>query len=183
MPTLRLVVYFLTAAGLCLGSSAVGQQGSLNLPPPILTIDQDRLFAETRAGESLNAELEEKAAVLAEQNSRIESELIERERALTDQRASLPPDEFRALADEFDTDVQRIRAEQDEKARQITRERETARQQFVGDAAGIISGIVRERGALVVLDRRDVFLSADRIDITDEAIERINAVAEENGLE
>jgi len=102
---------------------------------------------------------------------------------LTDQRASLPPDEFRALADEFDTDVQRIRAEQDEKARLITRERETARQQFVGDAAGIISGIVRERGALVVLDRRDVFLSADRIDITDEAIERINAVAEERGLE
>ena len=35
-----------------------------------------------------------------------------------------------------------------------------------------------ERGALIVLDRRDVFLSADRIDITDEAIERVNANAD-----
>ena len=179
----RLVVCLIAMAGIGLTVPAVGQDASLSLPPPILTIDQDRLFAETRPGESVNAELEAKAAALAEENSRIEAELIGRERALTDQRPSLPPDEFRALADEFDADVQRIRAEQDEKARQITQERETARQQFVGDVAGIISGIVRERGALVVLDRRDVFLSADRIDITDEAIDRINAAADQRGVE
>ena len=183
MPTGRLVVCLIAMAGLCLGSPAPGQDNSLSLPPPILTIDQDRIFAETRPGESVNAELEEKTTALAEENSRIEAELIDREKSLTDQRPSLPPDEFRALADAFDTDVQRIRAEQDEKARLITQERETARQQFIGDVAGIISGIVRERGALVVLDRRDVFLSADRIDITDEAIERINAAADERGAE
>ncbi|MGI9395835.1 MAG: OmpH family outer membrane protein, partial [Boseongicola sp.] len=109
----RLVVCLIAVAGLSLGLPAAGQDGSLSLPPPILTIDQDRLFAETRPGESLISELEEKTVALAEENSRIESELIERERALTDQRPSLPPDEFRALADEFDVDVQRIRAEQD----------------------------------------------------------------------
>ena len=175
MPARAFAVFASAIALFVFGLSASAQEGSLNLPPPILTIDQDRLFAETRPGETLNAELEAKAAVLADENSRIEAELIGRERELTDQRPTLPPDEFRALADEFDADVQRIRAEQDEKARQIARERETARQQFVNDVAGIISGIVRERGALVVLDRRDVFLSADRIDITDEAILRINA--------
>ncbi|MGI9393174.1 MAG: OmpH family outer membrane protein [Boseongicola sp.] len=179
MPVCRLVVCLIAVAGLGLGSPGVGQEGSLSLPPPILTIDQDRLFAETLPVETVNAELEEKTTALAEENSRIEAALIDRERTLTEKRPSLPPDEFRALADEFDVDVQRIRAEQDEKARQITQERETARQQFVADVAGIISGIVRERGALVVLDRRDVFLSADRIDITDEAILRINAVSEE----
>ncbi|MGI9389061.1 MAG: OmpH family outer membrane protein [Boseongicola sp.] len=176
----RLVVSLIAVAGLCLGSPAAGQDGSLSLPPPILTIDQDRLFAETLSGETVNAELEEKTAALGEENSRIEAALIDRERALTEQRPSLPPDEFRALADEFDVDVQRIRAEQDEKAREITQESETARQQFLSGVAGIISGIVRERGALVVLDRRDVFLSADRIDITDEAIVRINAATEES---
>ena len=34
---------------------------------------------------------------------------------------------------------------------------------------------MRERGAVIVLDLRDVFLSADQIDITEEAIERVNA--------
>ncbi len=38
----------------------------------------------------------------------------------------------------------------------------------------VLSDLVRERGAVVVLDRRDVFLSADAIDITDEAIARLN---------
>ena len=46
------------------------------------------------------------------------------------------------------------------------------------DIAALISEIVRERGALIVLDRRDVFLSADRIDITDDAIARINAASD-----
>ena len=34
---------------------------------------------------------------------------------------------------------------------------------------------------MVILDRRNVFLSADRIDITEEAIRRINAAATEAG--
>ncbi len=180
MPVARLVAGLVVGASLWLGAPASAQEGSFNIPPPILTIDQDRLFAETGPGETVNAELESRAAALAEENTLIEAELIEREQALTDQRPSLPPDEFRALADEFDVDVQRIRAEQDEKARVLNRERETARLNFVGDVAGIISGIVRERGALVVLDRRDVFLSADSIDITNEAIVRINEAAEES---
>jgi Skp family chaperone for outer membrane proteins len=36
-------------------------------------------------------------------------------------------------------------------------------------------GVVRERNAAVILDRRNVFLSAESVDITQEAIERIDA--------
>ena len=151
---------------------------TLSVPPPVLTIDQDRLVSETLAGASITADLEERATTLAEENAAIEAELIARERELTELRPSLTPEEFRRLADDFDVDVQRIRAEQDEKARVVNEARETARQAFLQEAAGVISGIVRERGALVVLDRRDVFLSADSVDITDEAIRRINAARE-----
>ncbi|MCG6882567.1 MAG: OmpH family outer membrane protein [Silicimonas sp.] len=145
---------------------------------PVLTIDQDRLFAETRLGAETLAELERQAQDLAAENTRIENELIAKERELTDLRATLAPEEFRAMADAFDERVQQLRAEQDEKARLLNRGREEARTEFFSETAVILSGIVREKGALVVIDRRDVFLSADRIDITDEAIERINAASE-----
>lgn len=141
---------------------------------PVLTIDQDRLFAETRLGAEQSAEWERQAQELAAENTEIENALIAEESALTEQRATLPPDEFRALADAFDVRVQALRAEQDEKARQLNRQREEARTSFFSEIATILSEIVREKGAVVVIDRRDVFLSADRIDITDEAIERIN---------
>lgn len=160
-----------------LAAPAHAQEASLSLPPPILTIDQDRLFQETGLGLRATEAIEAEAAALASENSQIEQDLVRRELELTEQRESLPAQEFRVLADAFDQDVQRIRTEQDDKARELNRMREAARQDFFDEVAGIISDIVRERGALVVLDRRDVFLSADRIDITDEAIARVNAAA------
>lgn len=162
-----------------LGAGPVwAQDSSLSIPPPILTIDQDRLFAETGRGLEVSEELEAQAAALARENEEIESALIAEELSLTEQRATLSVEEFKLLADAFDAKVQRIRAEQDQKARAINVAGDEARQQFFNDIAALISEIVRERGALIVLDRRDVFLSADRIDITDDAIARINAASD-----
>lgn len=155
-------------------AASVAAQDTLNIPPPILTIDQDRLFSETRFGSRASDELENRARALAAENAGIEAELIRREGELTELRAELTPEVFRERANAFDADVQRIRLEQDDKARELNKARDEVRQEFFNEIAGIISDIVRERGALVVIDRRDVFLSADRIDITDAAIERIN---------
>lgn len=165
----------LLAAILCLSAPAIAQTTS-----PILTIDQDRLYSETRIGAETLEELETQARELASENQSIESALIAEELELTEKRAGLSPEEFRVLANAFDERVQKLRAEQDEKGRQLNRLREEAQGQFLRDNAGIISEIVRARGALLVIDRRDVFLSADSIDITDEAIRRIN---EENASE
>ncbi len=160
------------AAFLLLFSSVelVAQQAS-----PVLTIDRDRLLAETQSGSETIAELERLAQALAAENAEIESALIAEESALTEQRATLPSEEFRQLADAFDERVQQLRAEQDEKARQLNRQREEAPTQFFNEVAPILSEIVREKGAVVVIDLRDVFLSVRGIDITDEAIARINA--------
>lgn len=159
--------------------AAAQQQTSLELPPPILTVNQDRLLAETRSGAAALEQFGADADVLAEENAAIEAELIRQERELTQERDSLEPEVFRERADAFDARVRAIRSEQDEKARDLTARREQSRQAFFNEIAGIISNIVREKGALVVLDRRDVFLSADSIDITDEAIRRINEAAGE----
>ena len=144
----------------------------------ILVIDQDRLFAETQLGSLAREELELRAQVLAEENKKIEAELIAREQELTALRPTMDAQDFRALADEFDQRVERLRSEQDEKARELNRAGELARQNFFQQVAGVISQIVVEKGAVVVIDRRNVFLSADRIDLTDEAIARVNELSE-----
>ncbi|NND17788.1 MAG: OmpH family outer membrane protein [Silicimonas sp.] len=160
-----------------LGAGAQDLQ-KIEIQSPILVIDQDRLFSETQLGTEALRALEARERTLATENQTIETELIERERELTELRPTMTPDEFRGLADEFDTRVETIREEQDEKARELTRAREDARQDFFQNVAGIISEIVREKGAVAVIDRRAVFLSANSIDITDEAIRRVNATDE-----
>lgn len=162
---------------IAIGTGATAQDQNVTISP-ILTIDQERLFAETRLGLRSARAIEDEAEALAEENRRIEEELRAEELSLTQRRAETTPEEFAELADAFDQKVQRIRAEQDAKVRAIAQMQEEARQSFLVEVGDILSGLVRERGAVVILDRRDVFLSADIIDITDEAIARINSAAD-----
>jgi len=168
---------------MCFGAQAIAQDTEA-AASRILTVDQDRLFLETRLALRGTAAIEAEALALAEENRRIEDELGAEERQLTDRREGLTPEEFTALADAFDEKVQRIRAEQDAKARALSARQEAARQAFFVEIGGILSDIVRERDADIVLDRRNVFLSADRVDITDEVIARVNALTDDdNGSE
>ena len=111
---------------------------------------------------------------MAAENRQIEGELTVEERTLTDRRATMTPDEFRAAADAFDAKVTEIRQTQDAKLRAIGRLQETERQRFFAAAFPVIGEVVRSRGAVAVLDSRAIFLAADAIDITDILIERID---------
>jgi Skp family chaperone for outer membrane proteins len=168
-----IVAAWLLGAGAAFAQAQPAPQ--VELPPPVLTIDADRLLAESAFGRALAAEVDAAAQALAEENRRIEAELLAEEKDLTERRAMMSPDEFRPMADAFDEKVQRLRTEQDEKERALADLREEGRQRFFREAVPVLSEIVREQGALVLLDRRDVFLSADAIDITDVAIARIDA--------
>lgn len=145
---------------------------------PVLVIDQERLFAESQLGAAALSEIEDAALALAAENRQIEAELLQEERDLTVRRTEVTPEEFSALANAFDEKVRRLREEQDTKSRALAISREEARQAFFGDVGGILSAIARERGAVVMLERRQVFLSVDLIDVTDEAIQRVNDAIE-----
>lgn len=163
--------------GLCLSgpNGSVHAQTTFEVAPPIVVLDRDRLFQETQFGRAILSDLEQRASELAQENRVIEQELSDEEQALTDQRPELSIDAFRELADAFDEKVQKFRAEQDAKARAVQQLSETSQQDFIEQVLPILAEVLRERGALVVMDRRDVFLSADSIDITNEAIARIDA--------
>lgn len=167
-----LATVFLLALAAALPAAA--QDQSRQFSSPILTIDSERVFRSTNVGKQVSAEIEAKFADLAAENRAIEAELQQEELDLTERRAELPADEFRALADAFDEKVQRIRNEQDSKQREIQDLQETEQQGFLDRIAPILSQIGSRFGAVAVLERRTVLLSAEGIDITDEAIERIN---------
>lgn len=170
---LTLALILATSAPL-FGAGRAGAQDATPLPPPVLTLDQERLFAQSRAAGQISDEIERRSAELAAENRRIEAELSAEELDLTERRETLPPDEFRALADAFDAKVERLRTEQDAKERDLQRLREEERQNFLRRITPILTQLARERGALVILERRTVILSADTIDVTDAAIERID---------
>jgi Skp family chaperone for outer membrane proteins len=141
---------------------------------PILTLDQDRFFIESRFGRAtLDREAQETAALEAE-NTRIEQELIAEEQSLTELRKTLTAEEFAERARAFDEKVERIRDEQDAKARDLTQARDGERQAFLRVAVPVLGELMAEKGAVVIVDKASVILSLTAIDITDEAIARVD---------
>ncbi|EYD77266.1 Outer membrane protein H precursor [Rubellimicrobium mesophilum DSM 19309] len=142
---------------------------------PILTIDVDRLVAETRYGQRLGQDLKTQEEALAAENRRIEAELTAEESSLTERRPTMEVAAFRAEAEAFDAKVQRIRAEQDAKEQALSGAVNEGRTEFLNAATPVLAQLMIDRGAAVILQRRDVFLGASLIDITDEAVAAIDA--------
>ena len=166
------VLILLAAACLIQGGPLAAQEEPAST---ILTLDQDRLFLESDFGRAAMAREEAATQALEAENKRIEAELVAEEQALTELRKSLPAAEFAQRATEFDEKVERIRAEQDGKARDLTRNRETERQEFLRVAVPVLGDLLSDKGAVAIIDKAALILSLSAIDVTDEAIARVNA--------
>jgi Skp family chaperone for outer membrane proteins len=163
------------AVMLALAAPLVAQEAGAPAVAPILTLDQNRFFLESDFGRAVVERERAATAALEEENKRIEAELVAEERALTEQRATLPAEEFSALATAFDEKVERIRSAQDAKSRVLVEQRDRERQEFLRLVVPVLDGLLAERQATAILDRGTVIRSLSAIDITDEAIAKLNA--------
>ena len=141
-------------------------------------VSLDEFFARSDYGVKVAEDYAAAGSDLAAENRQIEAELIAEEKALADKRPEIPQPEFRAMADAFDAKVQQIRSTQDAKIRALGQESEAAKARFFEIALPVIEEIMRERGAVVMIDRDSTILSIRAIDITAEAIARINRVSQ-----
>ena len=138
---------------------------------PVVTVDLERLVSETQIGQYLSFQMSEEAQSLQTELDAIEAELSAEEDDLIKKREILDLDEFRVLAKAFDEKAVRLRQEQQAKIQAITEESSRRRQDLLRSFVPVLSQVMRDRGATVLLDRRSVVLD-DRasVDITDDAI-------------
>jgi len=148
---------------------------------PILTLDREQLFAGTLYGQRVNRELEAASTAMAAETRAIEAALEAEEQALTEQRATMEPEGFRELASAFDDKVQALRAEREAAEADLLAQIEAAQLAFFNRIGPVLGQLVRDRGAVLIVDRRAVLLAATDIDATSAAIERIDAVLGDGG--
>ena len=161
---------------LLVGVQSSAQDSSpVEVAPQILIVDRARMFAESSFGKA-SFEREGVAAMALEaENAGIQAELVAEEQELTDLRKTLSAAEFSARAVAFDEKVERIRAEQDAKVSEVARIRDEDGQTFQRAALPVLGKLMADRGAQVLLDRSAVILSLSLVDVTDEAIARLDA--------
>ena len=168
----------LAGALLCAGLlSAMAQErpGTAQFRSPVLVIDTDELYQLSERGQRVQAALDARGRALAEEIARIDAEMAAEEKALTAQRDTLSPEEFRALADAFDEKVQRLRREQDQNAQALNRLSNEERLRFRQMILPILGQLMLETRAVVVIEKRNVLIFNDAVDVTDLVAERIDA--------
>ena len=165
MHALRAIILLAFAT---LASVLPAQEAAQN---PVVTVDLERLVSETQIGQYLSSQMSEEAQNLQAELDAIEAELSAEEDDLIKKRETLDLDEFRVLAKAFDEKAVRLRQEQQAKIQAITEESSRRRQDLLRSFVPVLSQVMRDRGATVLLDRRSVVLD-DRasVDITDVAI-------------
>ena len=142
---------------------------------PVITLDQDMLYLNSKWGQRVQADLERQGREIAAENDRLEKQFADEERELTQLRATLPPEEFRTRADAFDTRVVEVRRERANAARELQSRANEERGAFFRAALPVLAAMMRERGAVAVLDRNSVFVAAESIDVTEALIQRLDA--------
>lgn len=144
-------------------------------PSPVLTLDQDRMYGASAFGKRVQEDLQKQSNALSQENRKIEAALEEEERRLTEERATMPAQEFQKLAADFDERVTGIRRAQAAKSESIRQQADAERQRFFEAAFPVLLGLVEETGAVAILNNNAVIFSVRQIDITDAAITRIDA--------
>jgi Skp family chaperone for outer membrane proteins len=140
-----------------------------------LFINQDRILTDSRTGQTLLEEEEAARDRLRAEARAIDSAFEAEERRLTEQRATLPPDEFRAFADEFDARVIAARREQDERSEAVAQEFDQRRRAFYASVAPILVELMERHRAQAIFDETSVLLADQSLNVTDEAIAIIDA--------
>ncbi|MDA9207654.1 OmpH family outer membrane protein [Octadecabacter sp.] len=141
----------------------------------VLTVDVDGLFTQSQFGVRVLEEYTTQGEALAAENRRIAEALREEELTLAAQRADMAVDVFLAEAEAFDEKAQAIRRAQDAKERVLETLLSEGRDRFLVVSRPILGDLMIERGASAILDRRSVLLSLGSIDVTEDAVARIDA--------
>ena len=164
----------LPAASLPSSTVAAGEGGTPAVAP-ILTVDEEALFAGSAWGKRVKARIDAEGAALQAENDRIAEALAAEEAELTGLRATLEAGEFRQRAEAFDRRATEIRRERAQAAADLNARADQDRLAFYRAALPLMGKLMQERGAVAVLDQRTVFVSLDVIDITLDLIERLDS--------
>lgn len=163
------------AAQIAPGPTAPPAEAPAPLSVSVVTLDQQALFSGSAFGRRALADLEAARAALIVESDLLAEELGAAERALTEARPGLAPEEFRARADAFDALAEEVRARQDAKDKALLRALSQEQQRFYALATAPLADLAREIGAVAILSPQAVLLTVGPIDITDLAIARLDA--------
>ncbi len=145
----------------------------------ILIVDMQRIKSDTAAGRDMLAKTIEIRKRIQEGVAQRGEALRKEERRLAEERENLDPEEFRKQVRAFEQQVFTNREFSERESRRLQLVLSRASALLTERATAVFAAIMRERKAEVLLDSTQIVLSVDSLDITGEAIRRLDKILPE----
>jgi Skp family chaperone for outer membrane proteins len=144
-------------------------------PAPILVVDLDRALRDSAAGEAMRqSELRERDALQARFDATREA-LEAEETEMARIRASTPAVEFERRVVAFDRRVRAARREAQEAGAALQARYAAAQRALLEGAQPLLQQLMQERSAVIVLDKAQVLMSLDALNVTELLTQRLDA--------
>lgn len=173
----------IAAAGLALFSAGVlaaqaipGADAQSNRGAPvILTIDQARLIATSKAGSNVAEQLASLQEGAASEYEAEYQKFVSDVQSLQTRKTSMAEDAFNEEARKLAAREQNMPVLRQMKAKEVSLSEQQALNEILVEMRPIVQDIVDKRGATLLLDVSDVLYASTDTDITEEALRRLDA--------
>jgi Skp family chaperone for outer membrane proteins len=143
-------------------------------PPAILVVDRSKVLESTDAARQLNATETALREALQVRLDRVKTELETEERAITDARDKILPEDFARRGGAFDQRVRLERREAQERGERILKFLEESRGALLARLPEVLEELRIARGAVLIIDAAAAAAYDADLDVTADAVALFN---------
>ena len=148
----------------------------------VLVIDMNKLVGQSSVGQALQAQYEQAKFMLDNEFNNLKTELIAEEQRLSEIRSDTEVADFRQMAKEFDQRSTEVREAYIERQKNIDVALNLRRRKLFEASVPYLKQILNQNNASVLIRKDQTVLSANSVDVTDLAINTINANLDTNAF-
>ena len=137
-------------------------------------IDVNKILTDADASITA-AEQIEKIAIEIEKEIKVsDDEIIKEQNLLIESQSIMAPEAFEAKRNEYESKVQKYNNERQSKLMKIDELIAVSRNDILSAIKPILEEISNEKGITIILEKTSIMLSAEKMDITNEVLKKLN---------
>lgn len=152
-----------------------GATSSARADNNIAVVDIDKLLNESKAGQSISTQVQDKQAAFQKEFSAKEKELLEAQKTLVEQRQSLSAEDFAKKRKEFEEKLLETRKLFQKRRTDLDRALSEALLSLRKSVIEVTAAVAEKNDYDIVLTRDSVVIAEKALDITDVVLSDLNA--------
>ena len=137
-------------------------------------IDLNKILSEAKAATDAAEQIEKIAGQIQEEINVSDEKILNEQNKLIESQDIMAPEAFEVKRIEYEKKVQNYNIERQNKLMSIDTLLAESRNQVLDALKPILEEISNEKGITILLEKNSVLLSAENMDITDEAMKKLN---------